>query len=90
MKEPFEENYFDGEIPHMMDDTFGYGTVIRTFSVTYIKSTPLGFEVTLTVDLDSGFELSDAKVLISHEDLTGYETSDVKKAVQYALGFFDE
>jgi len=90
MKETFQESYFEGEMPHIIDDPFGYGTTIRTFSIIETKATPLGYEVILDMDLDSGYEIKGAKMCLTHDDLAGYETTDVQKAVQYALGFFDE
>ncbi|MCU9613509.1 hypothetical protein OEV98_08055 [Caldibacillus lycopersici] len=92
MDEIYEESYFEGEPPHLKksEDSFGYGTAIRTFSIVNTTTTPLGFEVTLNLDLDSGYELEGAKLMLSHEDLEGYETTDVHQAVTFALGFFEQ
>lgn len=88
MKDSFQENYFEGEMPYSINNTFGYGTMIRAFSIIEKKVTPLGYEIILDIDLDSGYELKSAKMNLSLDDLKGYETNDIQEAVQYALGFF--
>ncbi|MFS0636114.1 hypothetical protein AB1K84_09415 [Mesobacillus foraminis] len=65
------------------------GTAIRTFNIIETTVQPEGFAVRLQMDLDSGYELEDVVMKISHEDLAGYETNDIQEAVKYALGFFD-
>ena len=57
--------------------------MIRIFSI------PEGYEVRLTIDLDSGYELENVTVKMTFEDLSGYETEDIHEGVKYALGFFD-
>ncbi len=64
------------------------GTVIRDYDIIEIKPTETGYEVTLDVNLDSGYSLSKTKLEISQEDLEGYETSEVEEGIKYALGFF--
>lgn len=65
------------------------GTMIRDYDIIDMKSTPLGYEVHLDINLDSGYSLSSTILEISHEDLAGYETDDVKEAIKCALGFFE-
>lgn len=64
------------------------GTAIRDYDIIEIKPTETGYEVTLDVNLDSGYSLSKTKLEISQEDLEGYETSEVEEGIKYALGFF--
>ncbi len=66
------------------------GTMIRDYDIIGIKSTPLGYEVQLDVNLDSGYSLSGTQLEITHEDLAGYETNDVEEAIKCALGFFEQ
>ncbi|WP_428911651.1 hypothetical protein [Niallia sp. Krafla_26] len=65
------------------------GTMIRDYDIIDIKSTPLGFQVLLDVNLDSGYSLSRTTMEITHEDLAGYETDHVEEAIKCALGFFE-
>lgn len=92
MDQPFQENYFEGEPPYLLtnNDDFDTGTTLRTFSIIDTKSVPEGYEVKLTLDLGSGYELENATLKLSHDDLTAYETTDVQTAVKFALGFFEE
>ncbi|MBM7660318.1 hypothetical protein JOC85_001085 [Bacillus mesophilus] len=64
------------------------GTNIRDYDILDIKQTETGYEVTLDVNLDSGYSLSKTKLEISQEDLEGYETTEVEEGIKYALGFF--
>jgi len=85
-----QENYFEGELPvPLQTDDFGVGTQIRTFDIVQITPSFEGHEVLLNLDLDSGYELENAKLTITEDDLAGYETNDIHQAVKYALGFFD-
>jgi hypothetical protein len=65
------------------------GTAIRDYDILDITPTEMGYEVYLNINLDSGYSLSNTKLEISHEDLTAYETSDLKEGIKFALGFFD-
>jgi hypothetical protein len=64
------------------------GTAIRDYDIIEIKPTETGYEVTLDVNLDSGYSLSKTKLEISQEDLDGYETNEIEEGIKYALGFF--
>ncbi|WP_456276371.1 hypothetical protein [Bacillus sp. AK128] len=64
------------------------GTAIRDYDIIDIKPTETGYEVTLDVNLDSGYSLSKTVLEISKEDLEGYETQEVEEGIKYALGFF--
>lgn len=64
------------------------GTPIRDFDIIEIIPTSNGYEVLLDINLDSGFSLTGTKLEITHEDLEGYETTDIKDGVKFALGFF--
>ncbi|WP_338472412.1 hypothetical protein R4Z10_06600 [Niallia sp. XMNu-256] len=66
------------------------GTMIRDYDIIDINPTPLGYEVMLDVNLDSGYSLSRTKLEITHEDLAGYETNNVEEAIKCALGFFEQ
>ncbi|WP_246943573.1 hypothetical protein [Bacillus pinisoli] len=66
------------------------GTAIRDYDIIDITATETGYEVTLDVNLDSGYSLSRTKLELSKEDLEGYETSEVEEGIKYALGFFSE
>ncbi|WP_042460240.1 hypothetical protein [Neobacillus dielmonensis] len=65
------------------------GTSVRTFNILDTSVSEEGYDVTLNIDLDSGYDLEGVKMHISFEDLTAYETKDIHQAVSYALGFFD-
>jgi hypothetical protein len=67
---------------------YATGTAIRDYDIIEIKPTETGYEVTLDVNLDSGYSLSKTKLEISQEDLEGYETNEVEEGIKYALGFF--
>jgi hypothetical protein len=73
-------------------ETFKYetGTSIQTFDIIQTSVNEDGYEVLLTIDLDSGYELENVRLKISFEDLTAYETKDIHEGVKYALGFFDQ
>jgi hypothetical protein len=64
------------------------GTAIRDYDILKISPTENGYEVTLDINLDSGYSLSKTKLEISKEDLEGYETNEVEEGIKYALGFF--
>jgi hypothetical protein len=66
------------------------GTSIQTFNIIETSVNEDGYEVLLTIDLDSGYELEDVRLKISFDDLTAYETKDIHEGVKYALGFFDQ
>ena len=66
------------------------GTAIRDYDIIKITQTPLGYEVVLDVNLDSGYALSRTTLEITAEDLQGYETQDIEMAIKYALGFFNQ
>jgi hypothetical protein len=66
------------------------GTAIRDYDIIKITQTPLGYEVVLDVNLDSGYALARTTLEITEEDLQGYETQDIEEAIKYALGFFDK
>jgi hypothetical protein len=66
------------------------GTSIQTFNIIQTSDNEDGYEVLLTIDLDSGYELEDVRLKISFDDLTAYETKDIHEGVKYALGFFDQ
>jgi len=68
---------------------FGYGTMLRTFSIVETHLVEDGMEVTLNIDLESGYELNGAKLILTNDDMAAYETNDVHTAVKYALGFFE-
>lgn len=73
-----------------MMDPFDYdtGTTIQSFNILEVNPHTAGYEVMLTVDLDSGYELENVKMILSFEDLAAYETNDIHEGVKYALGFF--
>ena len=64
------------------------GTAIREYDIIDITQTALGYEVLLDIELDSGYSLARTKLEVTHEDLAGYETSDIEEGIKYALGFF--
>lgn len=64
------------------------GTAVRDYDIIAITPTPMGYEVMLDINLDSGYSLTGTKMEITHEDLQGYETKEVVEAIKYALGFF--
>ncbi|MEH7107440.1 MULTISPECIES: hypothetical protein [Bacillaceae] len=66
------------------------GTAIRTFNIIDTNVNADGYEVLLNIDLDSGYDLENVKMHITHEDLLAYETTDIHEAVKYALGFFEQ
>jgi len=66
------------------------GTSIRDYDIINIKQTPLGYEVLLNINLDSGYSLTKTTLDITHEDLTGYETNNIEEAIKWALGFFEQ
>jgi hypothetical protein len=65
------------------------GTAIRDYDIIEISKVMNGFEVTLDINLDSGYALTRTKLEISDEDLQGYETNDIEEGIKYALGFFN-
>lgn len=71
-------------------DPFDYetGTTIQSFNILEINPHTGGYEVILTIDLDSGYELENVKMILSFEDLAACETKDVHEGMKYALGFF--
>jgi hypothetical protein len=66
------------------------GTAIRDYDIIDITASANGFEVLLDINLDSGYSLTRTKLEITHEDLQGYETSEVEEGIKYALGFFGQ
>jgi hypothetical protein len=66
------------------------GTAIRDYDIIKIAKTPLGYEVVLDINLDSGYSLSRTTLEITTEDLQGYETEEIEEAIKYALGFFGQ
>lgn len=66
------------------------GTSIRDYDIINVTKTPIGYEVLLDINLDSGYSLVRTKMEITNEDLEGYETTDVEEGIKYALGFFNE
>lgn len=66
------------------------GTAIRDYDIINVTKTPIGYEVLLDINLDSGYSLVRTKMEITNEDLEGYETTDVEEGIKYALGFFNE
>lgn len=65
------------------------GTAIRTFNIIETTAEPDGYVVRLQMDLESGYELEDVIMKITHEDMAGYETNDIHEGIKYALGYFD-
>jgi hypothetical protein len=65
------------------------GAPIRDYDITEITKTTNGYEVTLDINLDSGYSLTGTQLEITDEDLQGYDTVEVEEAIKYALGFFD-
>ncbi|WP_342429469.1 hypothetical protein [Neobacillus sp. FSL H8-0543] len=68
---------------------YATGAPIRDYDITGITKTTSGYEVTLDINLDSGYSLMATKLEITHEDLQGYDTVEVEEGIKYALGFFD-
>ncbi|WP_394231967.1 hypothetical protein [Niallia oryzisoli] len=66
------------------------GTAIRDYDIINVKQTPIGYEVLLDINLDSGYSLTGTKLDISQEDLAGYETNNIEEGIKCALGFFDQ
>ncbi len=65
------------------------GTAIRDYDIINVTKIPLGYEVLLDINLDSGYSLTRTKLEITNEDLQGYETNEVEEGIKYALGFFN-
>lgn len=65
------------------------GTAIRDYDILRITETPIGYEVMLDINLDSGYELRGTKLEITNEDLQGYETNNIEEGIKCALGFFN-
>lgn len=65
------------------------GIAIRDYDIINVKQTPLGYEVLLDINLDSGYSLTGTKLDITVEDLAGYETNDIEEGIKCALGFFE-
>ncbi|KAA9024237.1 hypothetical protein [Niallia endozanthoxylica] len=65
------------------------GTAIRDYDIINVKHTPLGYEVLLNINLDSGYSLTRTTLDITHEDLDGYETNNIEEGIKCALGFFE-
>jgi hypothetical protein len=64
------------------------GTAIRDYDIIDITKIPEGYEVLLDVNLDSGYSLTRTKLVITSEDLLGYETNEIEQGIKFALGFF--
>jgi hypothetical protein len=64
------------------------GTTIRDYDIIEIVKVANGYEVTLDINLDSGYALTKTKLEISNEDMLGYETNEIEEGIKYALGFF--
>jgi hypothetical protein len=65
------------------------GTAIREYDIIEINQTANGYDVVLDIELDSGYSLAGTKLEVTHEDLLGYETNEIKEGIKFALGFFN-
>jgi hypothetical protein len=65
------------------------GTAIQNFNIKNTNVTADGYEVLLNINLNSGYELENVKLLLTQRDLSAYETYDIQEGVKYALGFND-
>jgi hypothetical protein len=64
------------------------GTAIRDYDIIDITKLAEGYEVLLDINLDSGYSLTRTKLVITNEDLLGYETKEIEQGIKFALGFF--
>jgi hypothetical protein len=86
----FKKQKMEGiEMSELEPVEYETGTPIRDYDILVVTQTPLGYEVLLNLNLDSGYSLDETRLEITHEDLAGYETNDIEEGIRFALGFFD-